>query len=133
MENKNSWGLGNFIAIIILGAILIIGGSLLGSYVSNQHAANTVAGVQSIQPQVEKTISYAGQDGKTALDILKASHTIKTQDSSIGVFVISIDETSNTDTEYWMFYVNDQLAPVGADQYQTKDTDKIDWRFEKLQ
>ena len=126
-------GIGEFYCHYYFGSDFDYRRQPLGSYVSNKQADQNVAGIQSIQPQVEKTISYTGQDGKTALDILKDSHTIKTQDSSIGVFVISIDETSNTDTEYWMFYVNDQLAPVGADQYQTKNTDKIEWRFEKLQ
>lgn len=134
MDNKNSWGLGNFIAIIILGAILIFGGSLLGSYVSQKQANKAVAGLANqFKPVVVKTINYDGQDGKTALDLLKTSHEVKSEESSIGSFVTAIDADANTNDTYWMFYVNDELAPVGADQYQSKSTDKIEWRFEKLQ
>ncbi len=134
MSEKNSWGLLNLIAIIILGAILIIGGSLLGNYVSKKQVNKTVSGIANqFQPVVEKTLAYDGQEGKTALDILKASHDVKAEDSSMGVFVTSIDGTANTNDSYWMFYVNNELASVSSDQYQTKNNDKIDWRFEKLQ
>jgi len=134
MEQKNSWGLMNFLAIIILLAIVVFGGSLLGNWVSQRETEKSVAGIQNqFQPVVVKTVAYDGQDGKTALDLLKASHEIKTQDSSMGVFVTSIDSSANTDDTFWMFFVNNELASVGADQYQTKSSDKIEWRFEKLQ
>lgn len=134
MENKNSWGLMNFLAIIILLAIVVFGGSLLGNWVSQRQTEKSVAGIQNqFQPVVVKTVAYDGQDGKTALDLLKASHDIKTEDSSMGVFVTSIDSSANTDDTFWMFFVNNELASVGADKYQTKSSDKIEWRFEKLQ
>lgn len=134
MSNKNSWGWGNFIAIIILAGILIVGGSLLGNHVSKKQAEKQVAGTESVfQPVVEKTISYEGENGKSALDILKATHKTETQESSIGVFVTSIDNTPNQDNKYWMFYTDDQLASMSADQYQTKDGEKIEWRYESIQ
>ena len=133
MENKNSWGLMNFVAIIIVGAILVIGGSLLGNWVSQKQAEKSIAGTFNFQPVVEKVISYEGQDGKTALELLKEGRDVKTEESSIGVFVTGIDDTENTNEKFWMFYVDDQLAPLGADQYKTKAGEKIEWRFEKLQ
>jgi hypothetical protein len=51
----------------------------------------------------------------------------------MGSFVTSIDGTANTTDTYWMFYVNDQLSSVSSDQYQSKNTDKIEWRYEQLQ
>lgn len=134
MSEKNSWGLVNFIAIIILGAILVIGGSLLGNSISKKQAEKSVAGITNqLQPVVEKTISYDGQDNKTALELLKASHTVTTQDSSVGTFVTGIDGTQNTDTKYWMFYVNGELSFTGTDTYQTKNGEKIEMRYESLQ
>ena len=134
MENKNSWGLMNFVAIIILLAIVIFGGSLLGNWVSQRETPKSVAGIQNqFQPVVVKTIAYDGQDGKTAIDLLKASYDIKTEDSSMGAFVTSIDNTANTKDTFWMFYVNNELASTSADKFQTKNGDKIEWRFEKLQ
>ncbi|MBM2821200.1 MAG: hypothetical protein HW405_960 [Candidatus Berkelbacteria bacterium] len=135
MDSKNSsWGLMNFLAIIILAAILVIGGSLLGNFASKKQTDKSVAGLANqFKPVVVKTITYQGEDGKTAMDILKASHQVRTEDSTIGSFVTSIDGTENTLDTYWMFYVNDQLAPSGADQYNTKTGETVEWRFEKLQ
>ncbi|KKQ16687.1 MAG: hypothetical protein US31_C0028G0002 [Berkelbacteria bacterium GW2011_GWA1_36_9] len=133
-KEKTSWSLSNFIAIIILAGILIVGGSMLGSRVLDKQSQKAVAGTQiQFQPVVEKTINYDGQAGKTALDILKASHQVESQDSSIGIFVTGIDGTKNQDNKYWMFYVDGQLGATGADQYTTKDGDKIEWRYESLQ
>lgn len=134
MSGKSSWSLINFVAIIILGAILIIGGSLLGNRVAKKQADQAVSGLANqYKPAVQKTVAYEGQDGKTALELLKASHEVKAEDSSMGSFVTSIDGTENTTDTYWMFYVNDQLSSVSADKYQSKNTDKIEWRFEQLQ
>lgn len=133
-KEKTSWGLGNFIAIIILAGIVIFGGSLLGSYVSKKQVEKSVAGSQiQFNPVVEKTISYDGQNGKTALDLLKASHQVESQDSSIGIFVTGIDGIQNQDNKYWMFYVDSKLASLGADQYVSHDGEKIEWRYESLE
>lgn len=133
-KENSSWSISNFIAIIILVGLLVIGGSLLGNYVSQKQAQKSVAGTQiEFNPVVEKTISYDGQNGKNALDLLKASHEVESQDSSIGIFVTAIDGTKNEDNKYWMFYVDGKLAASGADQYQTKDGEKIEWRYESLQ
>ncbi|MFA6493274.1 MAG: DUF4430 domain-containing protein [Patescibacteria group bacterium] len=133
-KENSSWGVGNFIAIIILAGILIIGGSFLGNSVLKKQAQQSVAGTQfEFQPVVEKTITYDGQNGKNALEILKASHKVESQDSSIGVFVIGIDETQSQDNKYWMLYSDGKLVTVGADQYQTKDGEKLEWRYESLQ
>jgi hypothetical protein len=129
-----NWGPVNFIAAVILALIVIVGGSGLGKYVSNRQANQSIAGIESqTTPAVLKTISYDGQDGKNALELLKVDHKVETQDSSLGSFVTSIDDTANTDNSYWMFYVNGELASSGADSYVTKNGEKIEWRLEQFQ
>ncbi|MEK7142901.1 MAG: DUF4430 domain-containing protein [Patescibacteria group bacterium] len=130
MKEKTSWGIGNVLAIIILGAIVILGGHFLGRGVSQNQTESKVAGISEFTPVVEKVISYDGEEGKTALDLLKQSHQVKAEETSTGVFVNSIDDTENQSDKFWMFYVNGQLAPVGADQYITKNGEKIEWRYE---
>ena len=133
-QGKTSWGWGNFIAIAILAAIIIIGGSLLGNYVLEKESQKGIAGTETFfQPVVEKTISYEGQNDKTALELLQEEYQVETQDSSIGIFVISIDQTANEDNKYWMFYIDGRLASLGADQYKTQDGENIEWRYESLQ
>lgn len=130
-DQLKNWGAENVLAAVILVLVLILGGSALGNHLQNKQ---DVAGIESqASPTALKTISYDGQDGKNALELLKASNDVQTQDSSLGIFVSSINGTENTNDTFWMFYVNGQLAPTGADQYQTKNGDKIEWRYEKFQ
>lgn len=42
---------------------------------------------------------------------------------------ISQDESAN---QYWMYYVNDEMADVGIGDYVPKDGDKIEFRFEQM-
>lgn len=87
---------------------------------------------QKTEPAVAavSAVAYDGQEGKNALEILKTKAEVETQDSSIGIFITSINGVANSDNQYWMFYVNGELGAVAADQYQTKNDDKIEWRYE---
>lgn len=118
----------NIVAIVLLIVLVGFAGNFLGKY-SKNISKNTEKEVASVQ-----SVVYFGEDGKSALELLKNNtNEIQTQDSSLGVFVLSINGVSNTDNQFWMFYVNDQLSSVAADQYQTKNEDKIEWRYEKLE
>jgi len=128
MANKNnsSTGLINIIAIIVVIIIAGVVGFLADKY--NPKAGGQKQAIASVQ-----TIAYDGQEGKTALDLLKEKADIQAEESSIGSFVTEINGIANSEDHFWMFYVNNDLAPVASDQYQTKDGDKIEWRFEAIQ
>lgn len=79
--------------------------------------------------QSVKSISYKGEEGKNALQLLQEKMTIK-QDSSGLVVAINNREAIKTKREYWAFYVNGKLSSVGPNDYFTKDTDQIEWRIE---
>jgi uncharacterized protein HemX len=91
---------------------------------------------QTSQPALTQTtkttsLSYDGVEGKNALELLKAKANVVTKQSSYGEYVDSINGLQGgTDNKYWAFYVNGQLSDVGADAYQTKNGDKIVWKFE---
>lgn len=77
------------------------------------------------------TVAYDGVEGKTALELLKTKATVVTKDSDYGPYVESINGLAGgSEGKYWAFYVNGQMAPVGADAYKTKADDKIEWKFE---
>ncbi len=81
----------------------------------------------------KKTVSYDGQDGKTALELLKALATTETESSAYGDFVTSINGLkAESNKEYWSFYVNGAYASEGAGTYKTSDTEKIQWKLESL-
>jgi len=133
-NNKTSWNLASIISVVILLVILGLVGILVGPVAENNKTNKAVAGLESqATPVTVKTVSYDGQEGKTALAILQETHKVEIQESSMGSFVASIDGTANQADTFWMFYVDGKLAPVGADQYKTKNAEKIEWRFEKFE
>jgi hypothetical protein len=43
----------------------------------------------------------------------------------------TVDGISDTSNYYWLWYVNDDFAMVGASQYVLQDGDVMEWRFEE--
>ncbi|MBL8031629.1 MAG: DUF4430 domain-containing protein [Candidatus Doudnabacteria bacterium] len=83
--------------------------------------------------QTAEYVSYRGQEGKNALDLLKASHKVDVKTySGIGEFVDGIDGLKSDAQHFWSFYVNGKQATVGAGSYTTKATDVIEWKFERI-
>lgn len=88
---------------------------------------------QQVQQVPSTSITYQGVDGRNALDLLKETHNVETQEfSGIGEFVNSIDGIEPDSSHFWGFYINDQQAQVGASQYETSSGDVIEWKLEKI-
>lgn len=130
------------IQIIILAVVLVvviglsfgnIGLTPQPAQAPTPSAATTQSPTPTSSPTALATIDYPGQTGKTALELLNASHQVKSQTSSLGVLVQSIDGHASDNNHYWLFYINGVAATVGADQYQTKDGQQIEWRLEAAQ
>jgi len=117
----------NIVAIIIVVGLI----GLAGFLVDNRNQKNAQTASEKIAG--EQIVSYDGVNGKNALEILKSTADIRTEETVIGVFVTKINGIENDNEHYWMFYVNNELANVSADQYQTNDTDKVQWRYETFQ
>jgi hypothetical protein len=78
-----------------------------------------------------KVISYEGVEGKTALELLKSSHETVTKTSSYGEYVESIDGiVGGVEGRYWIVYVDGAMSSIGAAELQTKNGQKIEWKFE---
>ena len=76
-------------------------------------------------------ISYQGQDGKSALALLKAHIYTTTQQSSYGEYIDTIDGVhSGTGGKYWALYVNGKQTPIAANNYMTHTGDNIEWKLE---
>lgn len=125
---------------ITLAAVLLLGSGVAAfAWQSGKSAkkTNDVAGQQTgsqqTKPKEQKAtyITYSGSNGQTALELLKQKATITTKDSSYGLYVDSIDgQAGGTGGKYWAFYINGTMSQVGANDYTTKDTDKLEWKFE---
>lgn len=115
--------------LLILAAILTIGGGT-GFVIANQDDPKPV--VQQVQKQ--EGITYQGVEGKNALELLKSNYKVETEVySGVGEMVTSIDGKKPSSDQFWGFYVNGQMAQVGADSYVTKASDKIEWKLDTIQ
>lgn len=131
--------------VVALVAALVVGVGGISLYTANRNDNKTdnqqAASQQAIeQPTAKltssedkKTVSYEGQTGKTALEVLKSLADVKTKNSSYGEFVVAINGVEADGTaEFWSFYVNGTLANEGAGTYKSTSGEKIEWRVEKV-
>jgi flagellar basal body-associated protein FliL len=109
-------------------AVLLLAGGGLAWQASNEPAPAPAKTETKKAPTTR--LSYQGQEGKTALELLKQKAKVETKSSSLGEFVVSINGNGGGGKKYWLFYINDQEAQVGAGAYVTKNTDTIEWRLQ---
>ncbi len=74
-------------------------------------------------------IAYDGEEGKTALELLKTRARIRTTTSQWGELVEEINGVSSGRGYYLIFYVNGVMAKVGAGSYVTKKGERIEWKL----
>ena len=129
--------------LIIVAVVLVIGG---GAYyfvsVNNDNTASSAEQAQVEQSAPVSTITfndngtivtYDGVAGETALATLKSLTDVQVEDSAYGEFVISIGVVSaDSSKNFWGFYVNGDMASVGAGDYVAKEGDQIEWQLTEL-
>lgn len=129
------------IAIIVTVLVALgAGGAYFATQLSNKSQNQTNQNEPQQQTETKKevgstTVAYDGEEGRTALEILKGIKPVETKAyTGIGEMVVGIDGVKPEDSsEFWAFYVNGKQAQVGADQYVTKKGEKIEWKLEKIQ
>jgi hypothetical protein len=76
---------------------------------------------------IEKTIEI---ENATAFDILEQSFEIEYDEyAGMGKFITSVNGISSDEENYWIFFVNDESADVGVDNYIVQQNDLIEMRF----
>lgn len=55
------------------------------------------------------------------------------EDSEFGVFVKEIGNKANTNDQYWLYYVNQEMGQVAADEKEIQAGDLVEWKYEKSQ
>ena len=123
----------------ILGTVLVVFAVFMGSNpapepqqttVSTESSTEEAVAVEATSNEDGTIVSYPGQEGVTALAILKDVAETETEDSSFGEFVTTINGVEGNGPKYWLFYVNDEAATVGSSEYVTHDGETIEWRLE---
>jgi hypothetical protein len=133
MKMKIAQSIGKYLLVITAVALLAAGCNQAANQTENQNTNEPAKAETNSSKQANEQISYQGEEGKTALEILKAKYDTKTQEfTGVGEFVQSINGVVPQSNFFWAFYVNGQSSNVGAGQYKTKSTDKIEWRLEEI-
>jgi len=115
------------LSISAFAIILTISFLAAGCSITKKNADQSQTQTQS------STISYKGEDGKTALELLKSKYKVETQSfSSGGEFVKTINGTAPDSSHYWSFYINGVESSVGAGSYTTKSSDTIEWKLKEI-
>jgi YD repeat-containing protein len=111
----------------VITAVLLVGATTVGYRIHTNR--NRLATVTNAQHQLTQ-VSYHGQQGSTALQILEDRTHVQTKHYSFGDMVVSINGVSGNGPKYWTFYINGKQASVGAGSYQTKPADLILWKLQ---
>lgn len=113
---------------ILVAIVVLLGGA---AYYSSKKTVVTVETSPTATPAIGKEITYNGEVGKTALELLQATHTVELNGAGTNAYVVGIDGVKADDSkkEYWSFIVNGTPASVGAGSYQSQSTDVISWKI----
>lgn len=138
MNKSNNKLLIGLIAIIVVIGLTI---GALALYQANQDSTTPAPASDSQQAaepaagELGRTeISYQATAGITSLEQLKLeAENVVVSESEYGELVESIEgHESGTDGNYWSFYINGEMAQVGAGAYIQEEGDVIEWKFQKL-
>lgn len=125
-------------ALHLLSALLLAAGILAGCGTTEQQEQNQQAEQQTEQ-QVTVTLSEDGEEISSKevsfeeddilLDVMKENFEIE-EDAG---FITSIDGHSQNKDEnkYWLFTVNGEMSPVGANEVELKDGDEVVFNLQK--
>lgn len=120
--------------VFFIVAVLIVLMTFFAYVFSNQQTQNK-SSTQSYNatPVTQKSsenISYKGKENIDALTLLRQNATISLDQSGM-VSSVNGRKADSVKHEYWAFYVNGKLAAVGPTDYNTKNTDLIEWKIDK--
>jgi hypothetical protein len=128
--NKKLWaGIGGIVVIAAIAVALGVNSNHAQVTKQKQVPAAVATASTSVAPQ---GVSYAGVEGKTALELLKEKDpNMVTKGEGANAYVTTINGYTAKDAkkEYWAFYVDGKLSDTGAGAYTTKAGDKIEWKI----
>lgn len=83
------------------------------------------------QPALAEVIRFTAEPGKSILEQLEHKAAIETKNSAYGVYVDAINgKRGGEEGKYWAFYIDGEMAQIGADTYITEGGELIEWKFE---
>jgi hypothetical protein len=132
-------------SLLALPTAVLLSFAALTACSSEEPGATSTQAAQSAEPspEAESTpspaevgeLSYPGEDGRTALDLLlKADPSAVVEGEGEMAFVTSVGgRDADPDTEFWALYVDGEPAQVGAGSLETKSGQTITWKLEEIE
>ena len=114
--------------LAMLVVVALVGGGLGLRYQLRQTSQPAKSPASQTVPTTQ--LSYRGQDGKNALELLKTKAKVRLKSSSLGDYVVAINGNDGGGKKYWIYYINGKEAAVVATSYVTKNTDNIIWKLQ---
>lgn len=92
---------------------------------------NQIINFGDIKPTIRTNVDIKQEE--TALELLKKTSRVVVKGEGKTAYVVGINEVmaDNAKKEYWAFYINSRLAPVGAGSYKLVGGEQIEWKLEK--
>jgi hypothetical protein len=85
-------------------------------------------------PEAPTELTYAGQEGRTALELLlEEDSSVTVQGEGENAFVTGIGGVEAGENEFWALYVDGEPAQVGAGSLVTEDGQEITWKLEAFE
>jgi hypothetical protein len=128
------------IITLIIAALVVFAGGTAGmlhalknddTKADQKVAASTPAGKPEVKAAETTVIEFTAVKDKTVLEQLQSKAKVEVKDSQYGPYVDSINGVKGgTDNKYWSYYVNGQMANIGAGEYVAKGGETVTWKFE---
>lgn len=119
---------------ILAGLVMVVAvaGGVAVVYNDSGNETKTTEQAQATNSQADY-VTYKAEKGVSVLEQLKQNASdVVVKQTDQGSYVDSVNGLAGgTDGKYWLFYVDGSMASVGADVYEAKGGEVIEWKFEK--
>lgn len=120
---------------IIIGlTLLALFGAMLYVYYAQPTPAATTASVDATTTiaTIPVTATSTVIDAMRAYALSSRSFSFETDEyPSLGLFITSINGTSNANGYYWTLYINGNYSELGASSASVHAGDTLEWRYQK--
>ncbi len=134
IKDQKFWGSIIALAIILGGIVYFADQNRNYDAADNgdKNDSQSLSGDEASSAEIQYKVDQEDA-GKTALELLKAKYTVETKEfAGLGEFVTAINGVAADDKHFWAFYINQEMAQVGASQYAAKYGDQIVWKLEEI-
>lgn len=125
MKNK-------ILVLVLIGIIIVVAGFSIIGYLQTNKAESkgeVVLKITVLGSSTEKKYEF---ENLTALGLLQKENIVNLTYSKYGAFVNCINNICSNNNYFWMYYADNNLAPVGADAYWIKNNETIEFRYGQM-